>query len=355
MNTLERITSKAACRVGSLRCDRGTASIAVIALAVTVAVTSMMHNLMDEWHAMSWHEAARPAAAPLLPVTRRPLALSKPSDVQVLANGPNMGFKASVARVKDVFSTVGYNLEAVRNGEIDVPRIQYASFPHDLKEVAHTPERKALFLCFILPYVLEANNEVRQQRHRVERLRDELVNGVNIDPVDAEWLDQMFQEYKIRNGDIDLLLRRVDIVPPSLALAQSAIESGWGTSRFAREGNAAFGQWTTAEYTGIVPLDREDGRDHKIRSFSDLKESVNSYVRNLNTHRAYVEFRKLRAQQRQSNAPINSASLAATLTRYSEKGAEYVKLLRQIIAGNKLRTLDDARLGDTIVALRPDA
>lgn len=355
MSRLERITSVTAYRVVPLRRERGAGSIAVIALAATVGVMLMMYDLMDKWHVMDRDEAARSSAVPPTEHSRQPPALEKPDDVQILANAPNMGFKASVARVKDVFSTLGYNLDAVRNGEIDVPRIQYASFPHDLKEVSHTPERKALFLRFILPYVLEANNEVRQQRHRVERLRDELDHGLNIDPVDAGWLDQMFEEYKIENRDIELLLRRVDIVPPSLALAQSAIESGWGTSRFALEGNAAFGQWTTAEYKGIVPKERKPGADHKVRSFSDLKESVNSYLRNLNTHRAYVEFRILRAEQRAKNAPINSAVLAATLSRYSEKGSEYVKLLRQIIAGNKLRTLDNARLGENVVALRPDA
>ncbi len=355
MNKVKRITSQMACRMGSIRFERGAATIAVIALSATVGVMTMTMDLMDEWHAMSRHEAARPSAAPLTPVTRRQVALDKPDGVQVLDIGPDMGFKASVARVKDVFSTVGYNLDAVRKGEMDVPRIQQASFPHDLNEVSHTPERKAIFLRFVLPYVLEANNEVRQQRHRVETLRDELANGVNIDPVDAEWLDELFQEYKIKSGDFDRLLRRVDTVPPSLALAQSALESGWGTSRFAREGNAAFGQWTTAEYQGIVPKNRAAGADHKIRSFNDLKESVQSYLRNLNTHRAYNAFRKLRAEQRQKNAPINSTSLAATLTRYSEKGSEYVKLLRQIIIGNKLNTLDDARLSETVVALRPDA
>ena len=281
--------------------------------------------------------------------------MTKPESVQPIAAFSATAFKASVARVKDVFSAVGYDLEAVRNGEVSVPRIRYAAFPHDLNEVEQTEERKSLFLGFMLPFVLEANNHVRQQRARIERLREALQYLGDIGEEDAEWLQGMFTEYKVDPGNFTLLLRRVDTVPPSLALAQSAIESGWGTSRFAREGNAAFGQWTTADYKGIVPKDREEGKEHKIRAFDDVRESVESYIRNLNTHRAYKDFRMLRAEQRDTEGTVDSIVLASALTRYSEKGREYVSLLRRIISGNKLRSLDRAQLGNTVVALRPDA
>jgi len=271
--------------------------------------------------------------------------------VQTLNSLSSKGFRASVARIKDVFSSVGYTLDAVRSGEVDVPRIQYAAFPHDLGDVQQTQERKSLFLGFMLPYVLEANNEVRHQRAEIQRLRDEMQQGEMIDPADSDWLDSMFDEYKVKPGDFKLLLRRVDTIPPSLALAQSAIESGWGTSRFAREGNAAFGQWTTSDYKGIVPKDRDEGKDHKIRAFEDIRQSVDSYLRNLNTHRAYTDFRKLRAKQRRENGTVNSLKLAAALTGYSEKGSDYVSLLRRIISSNKLRALDHARLSESAVAL----
>ena len=309
-----------------------------------------MSNLLDDWHARDRAEAEQWAAAPASRVE-----LSKPDTVQPIAAFSPSGFKATVAWIKDGFSSVGYDLDAVRNGEASVPRISYAAFPHDLHQVAQTEERKALFLGFLLPFVLEANGKVRQQRDRIERLRNELTYSDDIDENDVEWLQGMFAEYKVDPGNFPLLLRRVDTVPPSLALAQSAVESGWGTSRFAREGNAAFGQWTTAEFKGIVPENREDGKDHKIRAFDDLRESVESYLRNLNTHRAYTDFRKLRAEQRRTEGTVDSIALAAALTRYSQSGDEYVTLLRRIISGNKLRALDRARLGNTVVALRPGA
>jgi Bax protein len=302
-----------------------------------------MSNLLDEWQVQDRLESQQWAATPASRVE-----LTKPESVQPIVALTASAFKASVARVKDVFSEVGYDLDAVRNGEASVPRITYASFPHD-------EERKNLFLGVMLPFVLEANNHVRQQRIRIERLREAMKHVEDIGEEDAEWLQGMFTEYNVDPGNFTLLLRRVDTVPPSLALAQSAIESGWGTSRFAREGNAAFGQWTTAEYEGIVPENREEGKDHKIRAFEDVRESVESYIRNLNTHRAYKDFRMLRAKQRDTMGTIDSIVLASALTRYSEKGSEYVSLLRQIISGNKLRALDRAQLGNTVVALRPDA
>lgn len=335
----------------SPRFGRGTGSIAAIALSATLGVATIMSGVMNDWKLQDQQLDARQADAAVTLQT----VLAKPESVQALDPVSTAGFKASVARIKDVFSSAGYSLEAVRNGDIDVPRIHYASFPHDLNEVTHTPERKALFLRFMLPYVLEANSRVMQQRQQIERLRDELMHGENIDALDADWLAAMFEEYKVEPGNFALLLRRVDIIPPSLALAQSAIESGWGTSRFAREANAAFGQWTTSKYKGIVPKGREAGKEHKIRAFDDIRESVESYMRNLNTHRAYKELRKLRAKHRQNDQRVDSVKLASGLIRYSEKGSAYVDLLRRIIAGNKLQMLDGAQLGAAIVAFRPGA
>ena len=308
-----------------------------------------MSSVTNDWRLLDQKQVQQATVAHVVPTV-----LAKPDSVKALDAVAASDFKASAALMKNVFSSAGYSLDAVRKGEIDVPRIHYASLPHDLKEVTHTPDRKALFLQFMLPYVLEANSRVIQQRQQIQRLRDELMHGENLDAIDAKWLAAIFKTYKVKPGDFALLLRRVDVIPPSLALAQSAIESGWGTSRFAQEANAAFGQWTSSMYKGIVPKGREAGKDHKIRAFDDIRESVESYVRNLNTHRAYKELRKLRAKQRQSDKLIDSVMLASALTKYSEKGSVYVDLLRRIIAGNKLQMLDNAQLGSAI-GLRPDA
>ena len=146
--------------------------------------------------------------------------------------------------------------------------------------------------------------------------------------------------------DIDELLRRVDVIPVSLAIAQAAEESGWGTSRFAQTGNALFGQWTVASDIGIVPEDREDGMTHKIKAFDNLAQSVAAYMRNLNTHRAYREFRQKRQGQRQWGEALDGHALASTLLRYSQRGDKYVKSIRTIMNANGLRELDGAHLAD---------
>ena len=257
--------------------------------------------------------------------------------------------------VKDFFSSAGYSLDAVRRGQVAVPRLAHASLPYDLKSVEPAAERKAVFLRFMLPYVLQANKRVREQRERLLTLWRNIGDDEAIQLANKAWLDALFDEYRVEPGDFSSLVPRVDTVPPSLALAQSAVESGWGTSRFALEGNAPFGQWTTAAYYGIVPNRRDDGETHKIRAFSDLNESVDSYLRNLNTHRAYRHFRQQRARLRAQNQYIDSVEIAAALTSYSKEGDAYVALVRRVIMENNLRALDQARLGNTVMWVEPGA
>jgi Bax protein len=147
----------------------------------------------------------------------------------------------------------------------------------------------------------------------------------------------------------------VDVVPVSLALAQAAIESGWGTSRFARQGNAIFGQWTSQDGKGLVPSARPEGKTHKVRSFDRLSESVEAYLLNLNTHRAYRDFRTLRQQSRNSGERPKGEVLATGLEAYSEKGEEYVDLLRDMIRVNRLAAFDDAILSDKILGFESGA
>jgi Bax protein len=162
---------------------------------------------------------------------------------------------------------------------------------------------------------------------------------------DRLWLAVMADRYRTKRGDIFMLLDRVDVVPPSMALAQAAEESGWGTSRFAREGNAIFGQWTFSEIGDLVPHKRDAGKKHRIRSFSSLLNSVRAYVYNLNGHLAYREFRSLRAQMRAGGKTLEGVVLIGKLLGYSQKGQKYVDVIREIIRFNKLQQLDGARLG----------
>jgi Bax protein len=167
------------------------------------------------------------------------------------------------------------------------------------------------------------------------------------------WLDETAERYGSKSADPADLLTHVDIVPPSLAIAQAAEESGWGTSRFAREGNALFGQRAyKAHRKGIVPVERPEGTSFRVRAFDHLIDGVKSYMHNLNSHPAYRDFREARAKMRAEEGNIDGYDLAGALLRYSERGVAYVKTIRVIMRSNTLRAFDGARLGRSI---SPDA
>ena len=151
--------------------------------------------------------------------------------------------------------------------------------------------------------------------------------GLRLEAADCLWLIVMSERYGVGEGDIDGLLHRVYIIPTSLALAQGAEESGWGTSRFAREGNAIFGQWTFAREGNLVPRRRDNGKIHKIRAFETLLDGAKAYAKNLNTHRAYRGFRKLRAGMRRAGHPVEGEVLARTLLSYPERGPAYIETI----------------------------
>jgi Bax protein len=244
----------------------------------------------------------------------------------------------------DAFQRAGYDLQAVLNGKSHVPRILLASLPADLREVRETAVRKAAFFQAILPLVLQVNEDILADRKRIWRLRTERRLGHRLAAADRLWLAMIGELYGVARDDLDGLLRRVDIVPPSLALAQAAEESGWGTSRFVREGNAIFGQYTFSKRSGLLPLRRDPGQLHRIRAFDSLLESVRAYTLNLNTHRAYRTFRNGRADYRRRGQAIDGMALARSLTAYSERGPAYVESIRTIIRANGLETLDVVKL-----------
>ena len=152
---------------------------------------------------------------------------------------------------------------------------------------------------------------------------------------EKQWLRQKFLEYKVKKSSVEELKNRMDIIPTSIALAQAAKESGWGTSRFALEGNAIFGQWTWTG-RGIAPLERDETKSHKILKFPILRASVKAYKNNLNTHKSYIKFRKKRQELREKNRKISGLELTKTLDNYAETGSEYTKILAQIIIQNRL-------------------
>lgn len=276
-----------------------------------------------------------------LMVAQPPRAASRPaspSAASILPPG------LDVAAVHRVYDGIGYGLEAVREEAAEVPRLFLTSVPTDITELTDAEQRKSLFLRAMLPLVLKVNEEIAADRTRLQGLIAAQQNGKALNATDRRWVETKSREYGLKTPDMRKLLPRMDVIPPSLALAQAAEESGWGTSRFARQGNALFGQWTTEGDNGIVPLNREDGKTHVIKAFPNLLTAVRAYARNLNTHRAYAEFRTRRASLRAADKPLDGTVLARTLLRYSERGQDYVDTLHTIMRVNALPSFDTAAL-----------
>jgi uncharacterized FlgJ-related protein len=189
----------------------------------------------------------------------------------------------------------------------------------------------------VLPAVLHVNEEVRADRAVVEQARRLIARGEEPDAEARGALERIAEDYGVDADDTDRLLDRVDVVPVSLALAQAAIESGWGTSRFAQHGNALFGQRSYGSAAGLKPAGVVEA-DFRVRSFSSPANSVATYLRSLNTHPAYETFRQKRADMRRRGATLDAHKLAATLTRYSERGAAYVADVRTLMQTNRLKS-----------------
>ena len=190
-----------------------------------------------------------------------------------------------------------------------------------------------------MPLILDENEKITEDRKTLFKILNKNFNTVG----ERVWLKRRFKEYKIADQDFAKLKIRLDIIPVSIALAQAANESGWGTSRFALEGNALFGQWTWSK-KGISPKNKDPDQNHKILQFQILKASVRAYKNNLNTHNAYQEFREARAQLRQENKQIIGLDLTKYLKNYASIGEKYVRILEDIIEKNSLTDFDKANL-----------
>jgi Bax protein len=264
---------------------------------------------------------------------------------------------SSTGKLSDLFRRVGYELDGVhKTGH--VPRVLLASLPKDLANLSRPAQRKIVFIKSILPLVLQANEHVTRERLRILDLQDRVSGGKKLTGAEEAWLAEVADRYGLEKADFASLLERVDIIPPSLAVAQAAEESGWGTSRFAREGNALFGQRIYKDNRpGIVPTERGEGESYKVRAFDHLLQGVTAYVHNLNSHFAYDGFREARAGMRGEGGVIEGYRLVETLERYSERGEAYLETIKLIMRVNKLQLLDRAWLRDLSgeVAVPPDA
>ena len=238
----------------------------------------------------------------------------------------------------DLFENLKYDLKSIRLGQAVKP-VYLSKLPKDLKKIKSTQKRKETFIKIVMPLILDENNKILDDRKRLFKILGKESNSMG----EKVWLKRRFKDYQISNEDVTELKSRMDIIPASLAIAQAAKESGWGTSRFALEGNAMFGQWTWGQ-DGIEPSEKKGNEQHKILKFPMLRSSVKAYLKNLNTHRGYNEFRKKRSLLRQNNKEISGVDLADYLYNYAKTGSEYVKILKQIIRQNNLTDFDKSTL-----------
>ena len=238
----------------------------------------------------------------------------------------------------NLFDDLGYDLKGVRAGQ-KVKPIYLTKLPKDIKSLGNTNQKRELFIKILLPLILDENAKITKDRKKLFKILGKNFNTAG----ERVWLRRRFKEYKIEDKDLSKLKIRMDIVPVSLALAQAANESGWGTSRFALEGNALFGQWTWSK-KGISPENKDPNKTHKVLQFQILKASVRAYKNNLNTHNAYKDFRTARAEMRQENKEINGLKLTKHLKNYAAIGEKYVEILANIIVKNSLTDFDKANL-----------
>ena len=224
-----------------------------------------------------------------------------------------------------LFEETKYDLSEIRKGK-KVKPVFISLLPGDLKLIEQTQERKELFIKIVLPLILEENSNILQERKKLFKIINKNLNT----NAERKWLINKFKEYKINNSDISELKLRMDIIPVSIAIAQAAKESGWGTSRFAVEGNALYGQWTWNN-NGLEPLEKDSESNHKVMQFNILRASVRAYKNNLNTHNAYKEFREVRAKLREEGKKINGLDLTQYLHNYAQIGEKYVEILERII------------------------
>ena len=255
--------------------------------------------------------------------------------------------RLSASTIEQLFKDTNYSLQKVKKTKLVNIGNNLDHLPKEMKSIENVKKRKNLFIQIVLPLIIEENTKIKLDRKKLFVI----LNKNNNSKSDIEWLKKKFKQYGIVKNDLSTLKIRMDEIPVSLAIAQAAKETGWGTSRFAQKGNALFGQWTWSG-DGIKPAAADSNSTHKVASFKVLKASVKAYQRNLNTHSSYKKFRKERAIQRDNNEELNSLELVKYLDKYAETGIEYTKILSIIIKQNSLTEFDDVQILPTSKKLK---
>ena len=283
-------------------------------------------------------ETKKPEVKPKKEVKKPELKVKRNNVAEVIL--PDLNLKTET--VIQLFKDVDYDLRKVRNEKLVKP-IYFTQFPRDLDNLQSVQLKKETFIKIVLPLIVAENEKIVDDREKLKVLIEKKFTS----DAEKQWLRQKLLEYKVKKGNLDELLIRMDMIPVSIALAQAAKESGWGTSRFALEGNAIFGQWTW-DGQGIAPLKRDGDKNHKILKFPILRASVKAYKNNLNTHKSYLKFREKRKSLRSKNKNITGLALTDTLKNYAQTGSEYTKILNQIITQNRLSDFEPVRLVNSV-------
>ena len=243
-----------------------------------------------------------------------------------------------VDEIDHVYKQNNFTLNEIRETKLIKP-VEINLLPEDMENIKSTTKKKDVFIKIVLPLIVKENTRIRSDRKKLFTI---LNKNSNTD-IEKLWLEKKFKQYGVKKNDISTLKVRMDEIPTSLAIAQAAKETGWGTSRFAKKGNALFGQWTWSGQ-GLKPKEADEGENHKVMKFYSLELSVRAYLRNLNTHKSYMDLRKARSELRSNNKPLDSLILSKHLDKYAETGSQYIEVLQKIINQNKLKDFDDARL-----------
>ncbi len=270
-------------------------------------------------------------------------------DDQGSRNDLAIGGKDARLTLINLLGSFNFDLNKIKSKESLVPNLIFWQLPHDLRELSDISIRKNLFIKILLPLIIDRNKQIQKKRQQIFSLKN--IGIPNLSNNQRSWFLEQLTYYKIlpnydaettlNNRMFDELLLRANILPIPLAIAQAAIETGWGTSRFALDGNSLFGQWTWKK-GGLTPSRREVGKEHSIKAFKNLRHSVENYAQNLNSSTFYERFRKARLKFIKNDRYVNDASsrLARHLSSYSEEGENYVEKILKIISINKLANFE---------------
>ena len=265
-------------------------------------------------------------------ITNTKLFETSPSDVTV-------DYISQSSEMIEIFKKYQFSIDNLLNNQ-SANLIIFSSLPKDFMEIQPTIERKRLFINTLIPIIYSENLQILNDRKKILDWWRES-DGENFSrDFWPQWLFELSERYGSSDSNLGNLLVRVDIIPISLALAQAAIESGWGTSRYSREGNAIFGQYTFDESRGLKPRDRNKDDQFFIKKFPNLSESVRSYLKNINTHLAYADFREERKKLRMSGENLSGYKLVNFLKDYSERKEFYIKDVKEIMTSNNFQKFD---------------